>query len=522
MQRSYVKTDLLSGLVVFLVALPLCLGIALASGAPLFSGIISGIIGGIVVGALSNSQISVSGPAAGLTAIVVTAIGTLGGFEPFLLAVVLAGLFQLLLGFLKAGSISNYFPSNVIEGMLAAIGIIIILTQLPHAVGYDVEHEGDFFFLDKSINHNIFSDIIDAINFSHPGAIAVSVISIIILLAFNHINALKKIKLLPGALVVVIAGTLINIGFNAFIPSLSIGQEHLVNLPIPQNFDDFIGQFTTPDFSSITDINVWIVAITIAIVASIETLLCIEAAVKMDPLKRFTNSNTELKAQGVGNILSGLIGGIPMTSVIVRTSANVNSGGKTKLSAISHGVFLLVSVIAIPFLLNKIPLASLAGVLIMIGYKLANPTIFKKMWDNGKYQFIPFAITVIAIIATDLLRGIGIGLVVSVFFILRDNLKLAYFFKKENHQEGESIKIKLAQEVSFLNKAAIKQTLYEVPENSTVIIDATETVYIDHDVLILIDEYLNFGSKDKNITVKLEGLKQQYEIENTSHVSLEN
>ncbi|NBG65565.1 SulP family inorganic anion transporter [Acidiluteibacter ferrifornacis] len=517
---KYFKTDILSGLVVFLVALPLCLGIALASGAPLFSGIIAGVIGGIVVGLFSNSQISVSGPAAGLTAIVITAITTLGGFEAFLLAVVLAGVFQLLLGFLKAGSISNYFPSNVIEGMLAAIGIIIILTQLPHAVGYDIEHEGDFFFIDKSMSHNIFSDIIDAVNYSHPGAMAVSIISVLILIAFANIEALKRLKLLPGALVVVIAGTLINEAFIALSPSFAISQEHLVNLPVPESFGAFIGQFQTPDFSAITNIDVWIVAITIAIVASIETLLCIEASVKMDPLKRFTNSNTELKAQGIGNILSGLIGGIPMTSVIVRTSANVNSGGRTKVSAIAHGIFLFSSVVAIPFILNKIPLASLAGVLIMIGYKLANPTIFKKMWKNGKYQFIPFAVTVVAIIATDLLRGIGIGLVVSVFFILRDNLKLAYFFNKENHHEGETIHIKLAQEVSFLNKAAIKQTLYDVPKGSKVIIDAADTVYIDHDVLNLIDDFLEFGSKDKEVTVELKGLKKDYSIENTSHVTL--
>ena len=522
MQKSTLKTDLLSGLVVFLVALPLCLGIALASGAPLFSGIIAGVIGGIIVGFLSNSQISVSGPAAGLTAIIVTALTTLGGFEPFLLAVVLAGVFQLGLGFMKAGSISNYFPSNVIEGMLAAIGIIIILTQLPHAIGYDIEHEGDFFFIEKTMSHNIFSDIIDAINFSHPGAVVVSILSILILIAFTKIDALKKLKLLPGALVVVISGTLINLLFNKFIPSLSISQEHLVNLPVPNSLDDFIGQFTTPSFSSITNIDVWIVAITIAIVASIETLLCIEAAVKMDPLKRFTDSNIELKAQGIGNILSGLIGGIPMTSVIVRTSANVNSGGRTKLSAIAHGVFLLVSVVSIPFILNMIPLASLAGVLIMIGYKLASPALFKKMWKNGKYQFIPFIVTVVAIIATDLLKGIGIGLVVSVFFILRDNLKLAYFFNKENHTEGEHIKIELAQEVSFLNKAAIKQTLYDVPNNSKITIDASATIYIDHDVLTLINDFINFSAKEKNIMVQLIGLKQAYKIENTSHITLEN
>lgn len=418
MQKSYFKTDLLAGLVVFLVALPLCLGIALASGAPLFSGVISGVIGGILVGWLSNSQISVSGPAAGLTAIIFTAITTLGGFEPFLLAVVLAGVFQLILGFMKAGSISSYFPSSVIEGMLAAIGVIIILTQLPHAIGYDIEHEGDFFFIHQTMNHNIFADLIDAINFMHPGAAIVSISSLLILIAFAKIPSLKNIKLLPGALVVVIWGTLINLLFTKIAPSLVITQEHLVNLPVPESATDFISQFSSPDFSSITNVDVWIVAITIAIVASIETLLCIEAAIKMDPLKRSTDSNVELKAQGIGNLLCGLLGGIPMTSVIVRTSANVNSGGRTKMAAVAHGVFLFISVITIPFILNMIPLASLAAILILIGYKLASPAIFKKMLRKGGKQFIPFAITVISIIATDLLKGIGIGLVSSVLFTM--------------------------------------------------------------------------------------------------------
>jgi MFS superfamily sulfate permease-like transporter len=516
---TYLKSDILAGLVVFLIALPLCLGIALASGAPLFAGIISGVIGGIVVGFLSKSQISVAGPAAGLTAIILTAINALGSFEALLLAVVLAGIMQVSLGFAKAGSISNYFPSNVIEGMLAAIGIIIILTQLPHAVGYDVANEGDFFRLDKNGQHPFVSDIIESLSYIHPGAILVTVVSLIILISFDKVSFLKKIKFLPGALVAVIVGTIINELFKATDSSLAISQSHLVNLPVPDSMSDFLGQFATPDLSKILNIDVWIVAATIATVASIETLLCIEAADKLDPLKRFTNTNTELKAQGIGNILSGLIGGLPMTSVIVRTSANVNSGGRTKVATIAHGSFLMIAVLTIPFILNKIPLACLAGVLIMIGYKLANPSVFKHMWDNGKFQFVPFIVTVIAVVATDLLKGVGIGLAVSVFFILRGNIKLAYYFKKEEHQEGEIIHIELAQEVSFLNKAAIKQTLIHIPANSSVIIDASHTVYIDHDVLQLIKDFLEVGSKDKNIRVQLVGFRKEYKITNSTRVT---
>ena len=436
---SYFKTDVLSGMVVFLVALPLCLGIALASGAPLFAGIIAGVVGGIVVGLLSNSQLSVSGPAAGLTAIILTAITSLGSYQTFLLAVVLAGILQLLLGIAKAGTVSNYFPSNVIEGMLTAIGIIIILKQLPHAVGYDTDNEGDMFFIEKGEHHNTFSSIIDAINYSQMGAVIICLVSLAILIAFNKVAFLKKIKVIPGALVAVITGVLLNELFKIINPNLVIQQEHLVNLPVPQSLDDFIGQFQQPNFSAITDVKVWVTAATIAVVASIETLLCIEASDKMDPLKRYTNTNTELLAQGTGNILSGLLGGLPMTSVIVRTSANVNSGARTKVATIAHGVFLLVAVLAIPTILNKIPLACLAAVLLMIGYKLASPTVFKKMWDNGRYQFVPFIVTVIAVVFTDLLKGVGVGLVVSVFYILRANLKLAYFFKKQEHHEGETI-----------------------------------------------------------------------------------
>lgn len=517
----YLKSDIKSGLVVFLVALPLCLGIALASGAPLFSGIISGVVGGLVVGVLSNSQLSVSGPAAGLTAIVLAAIASLGSFEAFLLSGLLAGVIQLVLGFAKAGIISNYLPSNVIEGMLAAIGIIIILSQIPHAVGFDEMHEGDYFYVNPAGDHQIFTTFANAINFIHPGAIVVVLASLAILIAFIKVPFLKKIKSIPGALVAVLAGIAINETFKLTGSPLAISEDHLVSLPVPQSLGEFWGQFSFPDFTQIGNTDVWIVALTIAAVASIETLLCIEAADKLDPLKRYTNTNTELKAQGVGNIISSMIGGIPMTSVIVRTSTNVDSGGKTKLAAISHAAFLLLAVVALPSFMNKIPLASLAAVLLVIGYKLASPAKFIHMWSNSKkFQFIPFVVTIVAIVLTDLLMGVGIGLAVSIYFILRGNLKLAYFFKKDRHVEGETIQMELAQEVSFLNKAAIKQTFIHLPENSKIVIDASNTVYIDHDVLHLIKDFVYHGSRDKNIWVELIGFRKEYRIDNSaSHVT---
>jgi MFS superfamily sulfate permease-like transporter len=517
---SSIKTDSLSGLVVFLVALPLCLGIAVASGASPFAGIITGIIGGLVVGYLSGSNVSVTGPAAGLIAIVLLSIKDLG-FETFLLAIVLAGVFQLILGFAKAGSISNYFPSGVIEGMLTGIGIIIIMKELPHAIGYDEEHEGDFYnySLTDKVDGGFLHELIHSLNFAHSGIILVSIISIGILVAFNKLPFLKKIKALPGALVVVIVGIILNEIFRLTNSELLISGKHLVSLPIAGSLNEFFGQFTLPDFAGITNPKVWITAATIATVASIETLLCIEAGDKLDPLKRYSSSNTELKAQGVGNILSGLIGGLPMTSVIVRTSANINAGAKTKFSAIFHGILLLLTVILIPGLLNKIPMACLAAILIMIGFKLASPKVFMHMWKIGKFQFIPFIVTVIGVVSLDLLKGVGIGLLVSIFFILLGNMKLAYFFKKEEHKEGNDIHIDLAQEVSFLNKAAIKETLKNLPNNSKVIISAKNTVYIDYDVIELIKDFANFGSLDKNITVILQDFKKAYNMENSNHVN---
>ena len=516
---SNVRGDLAAGLVVFLVALPLCLGIALASGAPLFSGIISGVIGGIVVGFLSNSALSVTGPAAGLTAIVLTAISDLGGFDIFLVAVILAGVIQIVFGFLKAGSFSNYFPTSVIEGMLAAIGIIIILKQIPHAFGHDIDNEGDFFFIEKS-GHTTFDTLIESINYIHTGALIIALLSLAILIIWEKVPFLKKIKVVPGALVVVVVSILLNEFFIQSDSSLAIvTQNHLVSLP---SFTEIRNGFAMPNFTSLTNEKVWIVAVTIAVIASIETLLCVEATDKLDPYKRFTNTNRELKAQGIGNILSGFLGGLPMTSVVVRSSANINSGGRTKLATVFHGFLLILFALSIPFVLNKIPLAALAAVLLMVGYKLAKPSVFIHLWKNGYSQFIPFLITVIAVVLIDLLKGVAIGLGVSVLFILYQNLKIAYSFKKESSQNGDVITIKLAQEVSFLNKAAIKSTLGSIPEGSELIIDASSTNYIDFDVVELIKDFRNVKAEDKKIKLTLKGFKDHYDIDNVEfkHVNI--
>ena len=511
---SNLKSDFASGLVVFLVALPLCLGIALASGAPLFAGIISGVVGGIVVGYLSQSHLSVSGPAAGLTAIVLVAITDLGTFNAFLLAGLIAGVIQLILGFIKAGSISNYFPNNVIEGMLAGIGVIIFLKQIPHAVGLDKDYFGDLSFFQED-GKNTFSEILDIFQDMQYGSVVITLVSLTILLVWDKVDVLKKIKLVPAALVAVVVGILLNELFISLNNGFAVSSEHLVKLPVPKSLDELAAIFVFPDFTQIVNSKVWVVGITIAVVASIETLLCIEAADRMDDQKRYTDTNVELKAQGVGNIISSMIGGLPMTSVVVRTSANKNAGAKSKMSAIIHGLLLLISVLAIPSLLNKIPLATLAAILLLVGYKLANPKIVKHFWHKGKYQFIPFIATFIAVVVTDLLIGVALGMIISIIFVLKGNLKRAYIFRKEEYHDGDIIHIDLAQEVSFLNKAAIKQTLIEIPENSKVIINASDTVYIAHDVLDLIKEFKTIKAKEEGIKVKLVGFKKEYNLENS-------
>lgn len=504
------KFDLPAGLVVFLIALPLCLGIALASGAPLFSGMIAGIVGGIVIGFLSGSHTSVSGPAAGLTAVVLVSIQQLGSYEVFLLAVVLAGIFQVALGFARAGTIANYFPSNVIKGMLTGIGIIIILKQIPHALGYDKDAEGDFAFFEQGGSNTLLSIWDTLTQFVHPGATLVALISVGIMLLWEKPSIKSRLGGIPGALVAVVLSVLINLGLSSWGDPWAIRPEHLVSIPVASDAAAFLAQFTFPDFAQWMNPKVFSVALTICIVASIETLLCMEAVDKIDPLLRTSNPNRELKAQGIGNVVSGLLGGLPVTSVIVRSSANVNANARSKASAIFHGLFLLVCVALIPGILNMIPLAALAAVLILTGYKLAKISVFKEMWANGKYQWWPFIITVAAVVFTDLLTGVGIGLAVSAFAILRGNMKNAYFFHREEYNEGDVIHIKLSQEVSFLNKASLKLTLDHLPDNSKVTLDASETAYIDFDVLESIREFAKEKAKKKGIKLTLHGFREKY------------
>lgn len=508
------------GLVVFLVALPLCLGIALASGAPPLSGIIAGIVGGIVIGFISNSNISVSGPAAGLTAIVLTAITDLGAFELFLCAGIIAGIIQLALGFIRAGSISNYFPNNVIEGMLAGIGIIIILKQIPHALGFDKDYEGNESLFNEGVNFGYFNELFSAI---HPGAVVITLVSVIILLTWDRVPALKKIKMLPGALVAVVIGILINEVFKSTGSVLAVGPEHLVSLPVPQTLSEFGNLITLPNFAGFMNPQVWVAGATIAIVASIETLLCIEASDRLDVKRRITDTNLELKAQGIGNLVSSFIGGLPMTSVVVRSSANANAGATSKVSAIIHGVLLLLCVVSIPFLLNLIPFATLAAVLILVGYKLAKPATFIHFWHNGKYQFIPFLATVLAVVFTDLLKGVGIGLIISIIYILQGNMKRAYYLSRETLNDTDEFTIRLSEEVSFLNKAAIKKTLKNVKPGSKVTIDAKTTSYIATDVLDMIQDFANVRAKEENIQVDLVGFRtsyKDYENDENSHIQI--
>lgn len=503
--KKNIKKDLPASIVVFLVALPLCLGIALASGAPLFAGILTGIIGGIVVSFISGAQLSVSGPAAGLTVIVLGAIASLGSYQTFLLAVVLAGVLQIVLGFIKAGTIANYFPSAVIEGMLAAIGVILILKQLPHALGYDADFVGDESFLQAN-NGNTFSAIGSALNMISYGALIISSLSLLIMIYWPR---LKKLSIIPAPLLVVLIGIMFSVAFNN--TGLALTADQMVAIPAISSFAEFQSLLIMPDFSQIGNKEVWIVAVTIAIVASLETLLGIEAVDKIDPIKRVTPTNRELVAQGVGNMASGMLGGLPMTSVIVRSSANVNSGGRTKMSAIYHGMWLLLSLLFIPGLINLIPLSCLAAILIFTGYKLTKLALFKKMWANGRDQFVPFVVTLLAVVFTDLLKGVAIGMMVGVFYILRTNLRNAYFYKIESNGNKKLIRIKLAEEVSFLNKAAIQYTLTHLPKESDVIIDGTSSRFIDHDVLEVIHNFKHHAHT-KAIIVQLENIKGHYEV----------
>jgi MFS superfamily sulfate permease-like transporter len=503
---GHLKDDALASVVVFLVALPLCLGIALASGASLFSGIISGVIGGIVVGFISKSPLGVSGPAAGLVLIVLNAVDDLGSFEAFLVAVVIAGLLQIAMGLVKIGIIGLYFPSSVIKGMLAAIGIILILKQIPHLVGFDVDAFGEMEFFQED-GDNTFTALLTAYDHIYLGSLIVGFISFGVLLLWGRPFIKKNafLRQIPAGLMAVLIGVLVNLLLGQFAPDIAIESTHLVNLPVVNGETGMDEIFTSPDWTIFSNPKLYLVALTLALIASLETLLSLGAVDKLDPEKRQTPPNRELIAQGVGNTLSGLIGGLPITAVIVRSSANLDAGAKSKLSTILHGVILLLSVIFIPGILNKIPYSSLAAILILVGYKLTKPALYKEQFGLGWKQFIPFIVTVLAILFSDLLIGILIGLAVGVFYILKANYKVPFSTSERGHQYGNAKVIQLSEHVSFLNKPSLIRTLDELPSDSKVVIDGSSTQFIDFDVLEVMHDFLH-RAKEKNITVRVIGI----------------
>jgi MFS superfamily sulfate permease-like transporter len=502
----YIKNmgaDIPSSIVVFLVALPLCLGVALASNAPLFSGLIAGMVGGMVIGMLSGSQLSVSGPAAGLTAIVAAAVLKLPSFEAFLLSVVVCGALQMVLGFIKAGVIGDYVPNAVIKGMLAAIGLILILKQFPHLIGYDANYLGDESFQQRN-NENTFTGIINAFKAITPVAMIIGVVCLVLQFIWEKFTTGKKgfIKLIPAPLLAVLVGVGINLAFGATESAAALKPEHLVVIPIASSAGEFFSFFTFPDWSQLLNKEVWITGLTLALVASLETLLSIEAIDDLDPYQRVTNKERELKAQGVGNMISGLIGGLPLTSVIVRSSANVNAGAQTKMSTVYHGMLLLLCVAFIPTVLNQIPLAALAAVLIFTGYKLAKPALFKAFYKKGWDQFLPFVITIAAILLTDLLIGVLIGIGIGMLFIVRTNFKSSVFVVNDENK----YLFRLRKDVSFLNKPIIKNKLEEVPANAYVIIDVSRADFIDKDIVEVIEDFaIHAPLKDIKVEIKRNG-----------------
>jgi carbonic anhydrase len=509
MTTNTLKYDLPAGIVVFLVALPLCLGIALASGAPLFSGIISGIIGGIVVGLASGSHTSVSGPAAGLAAVVLASITKLGAFEILLAAIVIAGALQLIMGVARAGVIANYIPSNVIKGLLAAIGILLILKQLPHAIGYDANRADESSFIQAN-GENTFSAILHAFAAITPGALIIALLSMLALVYWDK-TPLKNVKLLPAPLFVVVLGVALQLTFARFFPALAIAPAHLVDIP-PVDTNNLGAYLQLPDLAHFTNRDVWIVGVTIAIVASLETLLNVEAVDKLDPHKRETPPNRELVAQGLGNICAGLLGGLPVTSVIVRSSVNVQNDNRTKASSVFHGLLLLASVLVLAPMLNLIPLAALAAILIVTGYKLAKVSLFRDMYKKGWSQFVPFVVTVAAIVLTDLLTGVLIGLAASLFYLMRSHFRTPFSLEQYRLHIGDIIKMELPNQVSFLNKATIKSALWDIPANANVLIDASGTDYIDNDVLEIIDDY-RVVAGERNVRLNVIGLRDEYRLQ---------
>jgi len=514
---SNLRYDLPAALVVFLVALPLCLGVAVASGVPAFSGIIAGAVGGIIIGLLSGSQLSVSGPAAGLTVIVLSAVNSLPSFESFLLAVFLSGIIQAILGVVKAGVIGDFIPSAVIRGMLAAIGLILILKQIPHAVGYDKDYEGDFSF-SQTDGRNTFSEIFHLANEAlSPGAIVIALTCLILLNLWDNkrIKSHPLLQYIPGPLVAVVFGIVANMIFNSYFPFLAIAAEHLVNIPVASDASAFFLQFTTPDFSQIGNPEIWVTAFTLAIVASVETLLSIEAVDKIDPFKRISPTNRELVAQGAGNVVSGLIGGMPVTSVIVRSSANVSSGGRTRMSTIIHGILLLLSVAIIPHVLNLIPLSALAAVLIAVGYKLTKPEIFIRKWKKGFAHFVPFVVTILAILLTDLLKGVFIGLLMGSAFILFSNFRSAITYVVDGRQHL----IRFKKNLSFIHKLELRKLLRTIPDETVVLIDLSRIDFVDYDNAEILNDFIDNASLrgvkvivKRNETHATDIVKEQSEI----------
>lgn len=509
--KKYLTNDIFAGTVVFLVALPLCLGIALASGAPMFAGLIAGILGGLVVGAISGSKIGVSGPAAGLTVIVLSAIEDLQAYEAFLLAVVFAGILQIIMGVLKSGLIAYYFPTSVIKGMLAAIGLILILKQIPHALGYDAAIIGDDEFVQQD-GHNTFSELWYALQGISPGAFIISFVGLTILILWEQrfVKKVRLFNLLPGAIVAVLIGALLNEWFKFAVPSWALAGGHMVEIPQLRPQEPGFGVLFFPDWSFLTEPAIYLVAFKIAIVASLETLLCLEATDKLDPLKRTTPVNRELIAQGIGNTFSGLIGGLPLTQVIVRSSTNIASGGRTKTAAIFHGILLAVFVLAFPGILRHIPLAALAAVLLMVGYKLSRVGLYRQMAKNGVEQFVPFMATVVGVVFTDLLIGVMIGLGVAILFLLRHSLLNTYSRTHKHSWEDGKFKLVLAQEVTFLNKVTIRNVLGQVPDGCDVEIDMSHCTFLDHDVQEIIQDFEKTAA-NRSIQVRT----VQYEMSKT-------
>jgi MFS superfamily sulfate permease-like transporter len=499
--RQHLPHDAPASIVVFLVALPLCLGIALASGAPLFSGIIAGIVGGVVVSWASGSHLSVSGPAAGLTVIIANAIETLGAFNGFLLSVALAGVLQLALGFLKAGVIGAFFPVAVIKGMLAAIGLILIIKQVPHATGYHESFEGDESYMDESAKQSFF-EFIGSLETISPGVTVVSAVALLILIAWESgfVKRFAVPRLIPGPLLAVLWGVVYNSAALQFAPAWAVTGEHLVRLPEIAGMTDFFGQLQMPDFSYLSNPEVYSIAVTLAIIASLETLLSIEAVDKLDPHKRVAPANRELKAQGLGNMLSGMLGGLPITAVIVRSAANINAGGQTRISSFLHGLLLLGSVLFFARYLNAIPLACLAAILLQTGYKLAKPKLFVEFYRKGWNQFLPFAITVAAILVTDLLQGIAVGMGCGIYFVLRANFHAAMTLTQHESQ----YLLRLHKDVSFLNKALLRKHLDSIRDDCELFIDGSKAVFIDQDILETIGDFI-LAAEDRNIKVELQG-----------------